>query len=152
MMGSRRRARPRVHDSSLDTGGAPVVRRTDPANDRPVSGVQWCVRSAISLSSRAERGILTDAELVAAVQRGSPAAEELLVRRHAPRVHRLAWRIAGDVEVARDLVQEVFVRMLAMLPRFRGEAEFTTWLHRVTSRRVSTRCAAFAGRVADEWR
>lgn len=53
------------------------------------------------------------------------------MHRHTARVYRLAWRIAGDADVARDMVQDVFVRVLEMLPRFRGEAAFTTWLHRV---------------------
>lgn len=102
------------------------------ANASIVSSVQPFVRSAIAPSPRFESTDASDHDLVAAAQLGSAAAEELLVHRHTDRVYRLAWRIAGDPDVARDLVQDVFVRVLNMLPRFRGEAAFTTWLHRVT--------------------
>lgn len=121
-----------MHRPPLDTGPGPGVRPAPAANAFALAGVQPFVRSAIAPYPRLESTDVSDADLVAAAQRGSPAAEELLVHRHTARVYRLAWRIAGDAEVARDLVQDVFVRVLSMLPRFRGEAAFTTWLHRVT--------------------
>ena len=69
--------------------------------------------------------------LVARAVRGDPGAARELYDQHAPRVYRLAYRMCGDRELAADMVQDVFVRMFARLDRFRGEAAFTTWLHRV---------------------
>ena len=89
------------------------------------------MRFAIAPNPRFAAPDTTDEDLVAAALHGSAAAEELLVHRHTARVYRVAWRLAGDPEVARDLVQDVFVRVLRLLPQFRGEAAFTTWLHRV---------------------
>ena len=72
-----------------------------------------------------------DLDLVRRITAGDAGAEELLFRRHVGRVHRLASRIAGDADLAADLTQEVFIRVFSRLKLFRGDAEFTTWLHRV---------------------
>ncbi len=76
----------------------------------------------------------SDGELVRRAADGDPAAERMLFDRHAPRVWRLARRIAGPGEDVADLVQEVFVRVFDKLGSFRGESTFTTWLHRVAVR------------------
>lgn len=75
-----------------------------------------------------------DAALVHRAVAGDQAAERLLFDRHAPRVWRLARRIAGPEGEVADLVQEVFVRVFDRLESFRGDAAFTTWLHQVTVR------------------
>ena len=59
------------------------------------------------------------------------AAFEALLRRHAPQVHRLASNVVGP-GAADDVVQEVFLSVHRHLKDFRGEAKFTTWLHRIT--------------------
>jgi RNA polymerase sigma-70 factor (ECF subfamily) len=70
-----------------------------------------------------------EAELVARARAGEPAAERALYEAHVDRVYRLAFRIAGDDDLARDLTQETFVRAFERLHEFRGEAQFSTWLH-----------------------
>ena len=75
-----------------------------------------------------------DGELVRRAAASDPTAERLLFDRHAPRVWRLARRIAGPGEEIADLVQEVFVRVFDKLGSYRGDAAFTTWLHQVTVR------------------
>jgi RNA polymerase sigma-70 factor (ECF subfamily) len=62
---------------------------------------------------------------------GDRLAARTLYDRHAKRVHRLAFRICGDEELACDLTQDVFVRAFGQLAKFRGDAAFTTWLHRI---------------------
>ena len=47
------------------------------------------------------------------------------------RVYRLAHRMAGDADTARDMTQETFVRAWQSLEQFRGDAAFSTWLHTV---------------------
>ncbi|WP_369815000.1 RNA polymerase sigma factor [Deinococcus sp. Leaf326] len=73
---------------------------------------------------------LDDAELVRLSARDERAFEAL-VRRHAPAVHRLAASTVGP-GAADDVVQEVFIAAHRGLKSFRGEAQFSTWLHRVT--------------------
>ena len=45
----------------------------------------------------------------------------------------LALRLTGDEEDARDVVQESYLRAYRGLKRFRGDAQFTTWLYRITA-------------------
>nr|WP_233218678.1 sigma-70 family RNA polymerase sigma factor [Deinococcus arcticus] len=73
---------------------------------------------------------LPDTELVRLALRDE-AAFEALVRRHAAGVHRLAASMVGP-GAADDVVQEVFISLHRSLKTFRGEAKFSTWLHRVT--------------------
>src|SRR5882762_8500561 len=70
--------------------------------------------------------------LIARVIDGDRVAARDLYDAHAPRVHRLAFRLTGDEESARELTQDTFIRAFAQLARFRGESAFSTWLHRVT--------------------
>jgi RNA polymerase sigma-70 factor (ECF subfamily) len=73
----------------------------------------------------------TDERLVRRFQDGSSDAFEALVQRHSTRVYNLCLRILGDAEEAADASQDTFLAALRKLDTFRGEAAFTTWLHRV---------------------
>ena len=50
----------------------------------------------------------------------------------------LAYRLTGDEEDARDVVQEAYLRAFRGLERFRGDAEFSTWMYRITANCAST--------------
>ena len=56
---------------------------------------------------------------------------------HAPRVFSLAYRLSGDAEKAREFTQDTFIRAFSRLAQFRGDAAFSTWLHRITVTVVS---------------
>ncbi len=71
-------------------------------------------------------------ELVRAVQRGEPGAMEDLIRATYAGVHHHCLSLLGDPADAADATQEVFLRVTRSVLGFRGEAAFTTWLHRVT--------------------
>lgn len=71
-----------------------------------------------------------DARDVARAARGDTQAFERLYNAHAARVHTLARRIVGS-DLAEDGTQEVFVHAWEQLGKFRGEALFGTWLHRL---------------------
>jgi RNA polymerase sigma-70 factor, ECF subfamily len=62
---------------------------------------------------------------------GDPSAFTTLVQRHETRVYNLCLRMLGNPEDALDAAQETFVTALRKLGQFRGDAAFTTWLHRV---------------------
>ena len=83
-----------------------------------------------------EVGDLT--ELVAAARNGDHEAFEELVRVTYADTYTLAYRLTGDEEDARDVVQESYLRAFNGLKRFRGEAQFTTWLYRITANCAST--------------
>ncbi|MBT5533229.1 sigma-70 family RNA polymerase sigma factor, partial [Candidatus Poribacteria bacterium] len=65
---------------------------------------------------------------------GDARALEALARRHYPAVYRNAVYRVRDPEVARDIAQEVFLRVTRALPGFRGDAQFKTWVHCITTR------------------
>ena len=73
------------------------------------------------------------AELVAAARDGDRDAFEELVRATYADTYTLAYRLTGDEEDARDVVQEAYLRAFKGLKRFRGEARFSTWLYRITA-------------------
>jgi len=72
--------------------------------------------------------------MIDAVQRaqgGDQAAFEELYRDHVGRVYALCLRMTGDRGRAEELAQDVFLRAWTKLSTFRGDAAFSTWLHRL---------------------
>jgi RNA polymerase sigma-70 factor (ECF subfamily) len=61
---------------------------------------------------------------------GDERAFERLYRKHSPRIYNLARRMLGEDHAA-DGTQTVFIRCWTKLETFRGEAQFSTWLHRL---------------------
>ena len=74
---------------------------------------------------------MTDSEIIAEVLRGNARAERELYDAHVDRVFRLAWRMAGDESLARDLTQDTFIRAFQRLADFRGDSSLSTWLHSI---------------------
>jgi RNA polymerase sigma-70 factor (ECF subfamily) len=70
-------------------------------------------------------------ELIIRVLAGDRLAGRALYDGHAPRVYRLAYRLAGDEELAREFTQETFIRAFSRLSEFRGDAALATWLHSI---------------------
>ena len=73
------------------------------------------------------------AGLVAAAQTGDRHAFEALVRATSPDTYTLAYRLCGNEEDASDVVQDTYLRAYRSIRRFRGDAQFTTWLYRITA-------------------
>ena len=104
----------------------------------------------------------SDAQLVARAVAGEQRAFELLVIKYQRRITRLAAHMVRDDALAQDVAQETFLRAWRALHQFRGEAQFSTWLHRIavnTAKRalmnrsrspVLTEAALQAGREDDE--
>ena len=76
-------------------------------------------------------GDAPDGELISAYVGGDPRAFDAIVDRYERRVYGVALRMCGDAEDARDVTQEVFVNALRALRTFRGDAQLSTWFHRV---------------------
>jgi RNA polymerase sigma-70 factor, ECF subfamily len=64
-------------------------------------------------------------------RRGDAAAFEQLYREHSGWVYALARRMADDETLARDMTQEIFIRLWQKISTFRGDSEFTTWFRRI---------------------
>ncbi|HTI39566.1 MAG TPA: RNA polymerase sigma factor [Vicinamibacterales bacterium] len=87
---------------------------------------------ALALHAEAESFTTQDSRSdVARAAAGDVRAFEAVYRAHLPRVHSLVRRMTGGRD-ADELTQDVFVRVWQKLATFRGDASFTTWLHRLT--------------------
>jgi RNA polymerase sigma-70 factor (ECF subfamily) len=74
---------------------------------------------------------LSDPILVTRAKHGDQRALEVLLERHSPKVQRLALHILRDPDDARDAAQEALAKVCVRLNQFRGDAQFSTWLHRL---------------------
>lgn len=86
-------------------------------------------RLALALTSPAR---VTEPDLIARVVAGDRPAARALYDAHVGRVHRLAYRLTGDAQLAEEVTQDTFVRALSHLDQFRGECALSSWLHRIT--------------------
>lgn len=88
----------------------------------------------------AVRGILRvmdeEPELVRKAKDGDRRAFDRLVELHLPQVWATVWRVLRHREDTEDVVQEVFVTAHRALSGFRGDAKFSTWLHRIAVTRA----------------
>jgi RNA polymerase sigma factor (sigma-70 family) len=87
----------------------------------------------MSVNRDSER--IYDEFLVAASITGDQAALSRLVSRWQPRLLRHTWRLLGDSERAKDMVQEAWVDILRGLPRLDDVAAFPAWAYRIATRR-----------------
>jgi RNA polymerase sigma-70 factor, ECF subfamily len=78
-------------------------------------------------------------EAIRLAQQGDAAAFETIYELHSRRVYALCLRMIGDPVEAEDLTQEVFLQLFRKIHTFRGEAAFSSWLHRLTANIVLMR-------------
>src|SRR5438552_583282 len=85
----------------------------------------------------AERRAEVD-RLVANAREGDRTAFDELVRRTYVDTYTLAMRLTANEGDARDVVQESYLRAWKAIRRFRGDAQFSTWLYRITANTSSS--------------
>jgi RNA polymerase sigma-70 factor (ECF subfamily) len=100
------------------------------------AAVSVLVSPAIATSPRPSDA---DGALAMAVMRGERVAEEMLYRRHAPSVLRLATRLLRSREDALDVLQDSFVAAFEDIAALRDPDAFRPWVHRVAVRLVHRR-------------
>ena len=69
--------------------------------------------------------------LIERARRGDVDAFESIYRLHSGRVYALCLRMTADAAQARELAQDVFVRVWEKLGSYRGDAALSSWLHRI---------------------
>jgi RNA polymerase sigma-70 factor (ECF subfamily) len=72
-----------------------------------------------------------DSRLIAECLKGRPAAFGELVRRYQDRLYNTVYRLVDNAEDAQDVVQDAFLSAYQSLDRFKGDAQFFTWLYRI---------------------
>jgi len=77
------------------------------------------------------KGPQSERQLIRLAADGDARAIRALYDRYAPRVYAVVRRIAADDDLAQDYAQEAWIRAIRALPTFRGDARFSTWLHRI---------------------
>lgn len=78
----------------------------------------------------------SDPLLLQRAQAGDETAFGAVMRAHYERVFRLVFAIVRHEHDARDICQEIWLTVWRELPRYRGEAKFTTWLHPIATRKA----------------
>ena len=87
------------------------------------------MNSTIALRPQSESMLLP--ELIRQAQAGDESAFEQLYHRHKGRVYSLCLRMVRDVSRAEDLTQDTFLQVHRKIGTFRGESQFSTWIHRL---------------------
>jgi len=72
-------------------------------------------------------------DLMARIAKGDGDAFELLVDRKQTSILNLTYRFIGDRTQAKDLAQDVFIRVWQAAKTYRPKAKFTTWIYRITA-------------------
>jgi RNA polymerase sigma-70 factor (ECF subfamily) len=70
-------------------------------------------------------------QLISRAKEGSHEAFRVLVERHMKQAYDVAYGFVGNHDAATDITQEAFVAAHRALGGFRGDSEFSTWLHRI---------------------
>jgi RNA polymerase sigma-70 factor, ECF subfamily len=76
---------------------------------------------------------LSSEDLMGRIAEKDEHAFEILVLRHQASVLNLTYRFMGDRNQAKDLAQEVFLRVWQAAKSYKPEAKFTTWIYRITA-------------------
>src|SRR5918999_3637803 len=76
---------------------------------------------------------LPDADVVALAQQGREPAYRELVRRYERPVFSLVYRMVRDRELAEDLSQETFIKVLNHIDRYRPEFKLSSWLFKIAN-------------------
>ncbi len=76
---------------------------------------------------------VTDQEVVERAGAGGEAAYRELVRRYQRPVFSLIYRMVRDRELAEDLTQETFVKVLNAIDRYRPEYKFSSWIFKIAN-------------------
>jgi RNA polymerase sigma-70 factor (ECF subfamily) len=93
----------------------------------------------LSVKKEDKNSGIPEEEIIRRAQEGNAGAFEQLYRRHSRRVYSLCLRMVKNDSEAEDLTQEAFLQLFRKIHTFRGEAKFSTWLHRLTSNLVLMR-------------
>ncbi len=72
-----------------------------------------------------------DPEILAQAQAGDPAAFDDVVRFYRQDLLRVVYRFVGNYEDARDVLQQVFVKVYQNIARWQPRAPFWSWLYRI---------------------
>jgi RNA polymerase sigma-70 factor (ECF subfamily) len=80
-----------------------------------------------------------ESQFIERLKRGDAAAFETLVNERSGEIYGLLYRLTENVEEARDLTQETFLRAFQSVKHFRGESDLRTWIYRIAINQARNR-------------
>jgi RNA polymerase sigma-70 factor (ECF subfamily) len=80
-----------------------------------------------------------ESQFIERLKRGDAAAFETLVNERSGEIYGLLYRLTENVEEARDLTQETFLRAFQSIGHFRGESDLRTWIYRIAINQARNR-------------
>ncbi len=89
-------------------------------------------KQADAAAERSSAEAAEDLRLVERLQQGDATAWEPLLERREGQIYATCRRMVSDPDVARDLTQDVLVRLIEKINDFDGRARFSTWMTRIT--------------------
>jgi RNA polymerase sigma-70 factor (ECF subfamily) len=89
--------------------------------------------AAVDLRPQAET------QFIERLKRGDAAAFETLVNERSGEIYGLLYRLTENVEEARDLTQETFLRAFQSIGHFRGDSDLRTWIYRIAINQARNR-------------
>ena len=75
----------------------------------------------------------SEAEIIDACKQGDREAFHSLFETHKDRVYSIAFHYSGNEATARDVTQQVFLKLFTTINQFREDSQFTTWLYRIVA-------------------
>ncbi len=87
----------------------------------------------MELDSARDRADLEDRSLILKAREGDVRALERLIYRYDEKVLSMAMSFVGDMDDAKDIYQEVFMRVFKALPKFEFRSRFSTYLYRIVT-------------------
>ena len=78
----------------------------------------------------------TDHSLIRRAIDGDERALRQLWSQYSPHIDAVVRRLVGDAELAADIAQEVWIQIFRALHTYRGDAQFSTWAHRIAVNRT----------------
>jgi len=92
--------------------------------------------SFLAVTTQTTPPLEEEAALIQRAQAGDQSAFGVLMRTHHEAVFRLVYAVVRREHDARDICQDVWIKVWAQLGKFRGDARFSTWLHAIAVRRA----------------
>ncbi len=71
--------------------------------------------------------------LIEKSQQGDIESFELLIKEHQQIAFNIAYRMLGNIEDAKDISQDAFIKIYKSLNTFKGDSSFSTWLYRIVT-------------------
>ncbi|WP_440055024.1 RNA polymerase sigma factor [Pseudoalteromonas sp. T1lg65] len=80
--------------------------------------------------------LFTEKQLIKQAAQGNERAWQKLLEKHQQRIYNQCLRLIGNPSDAWDVCQDVFLSIYKSLPSYKGDAQFSTWVFRITHARI----------------